>query len=261
MFRDDMIQSMGFNQTYEFIVQLPEDIVQELPETLPFEQTKIVLGFYATRFNVAGGKPAYTFEVTSTGTSLIHPRELVLDDSDWHDLMHDYLDEESESESHHGSVIEDSEVLDDNEVRDEIIDAIIDAGHECELYQKMQYTFSTEEPAIESTYERGVTVNNAMMGYASTTYHQALDRNWEAVTTPDDGVHFIPPRLSPEELHIADEIDVNLRFIEFVTETGLQNDARMNTLMPEQDKIVEMLYLVECMRQRRIKTLRDLRDN
>lgn len=250
MFQHGQIQSAETYQVFEFIEKVPEDVW--MPGTLQYDQTKIKLGFRATRFASDDGQPpVYSYEVTTEGTSLIHPRQLNLSDEAWRVLWKKYFDDEmDEEELPDGAVLdaEESAISDDSKA--DLIDTFVDGGIECELYQKNTLSFASCEEMIESSYERGVSIEAALFDTLSTHdyYH---DDGWEAHQTPD-GELYIPPRYAPDELPIADEIEVRTRFSELISAYGTDREAAENGLLPHEHKLREMMYVVECLRKRRI---------
>jgi len=250
MFMDGTIDAMKTQQTYMFFDRTPPDI--DISGQLDFDETTVTLGYYATRFmRDDGKKPDYMFQVWMTASRLLHPRQLELTDDSWERLQYAYIDEDMSGYVEDGDQIEGVEPLEADEIRDEVVAEIIEASDTCESYQNIALTFSTAEPGIYSSYERGFKIGDTAYDVLATDETE-MDDGWEAVDTADGDTHYIPPKLHPDELHIADEIDTRLRFIDIIRGVGLDNEASMNLLTPHEDKAKQMLFLVECMRRRRI---------
>lgn len=253
LFQEGKIQAMEVAQSFEIIEKVPEDIV--LPGMLPIDQVRIKLGFYATRFkDEPKSRPIYSYNITSEGTQLIHPRQLNLTDDAWSALWEKYMDDEpdvpDEDVLRHGVVTQGEFVSED--MKDDIIDCLLEAGAECELYQKSMLSFSTVEPGIESSYERGISIEQALFDPVST--HDHLDSGWEFQQTPD-GALYVPETYAPDELSIGDEIETRTQFNEIIRAYGTDQQAAENGLLPHEDKLREMMYIVDCLRARRIDLL------
>lgn len=252
LFQEGKIQTMEVTQSFEIIEKVPEEAY--LPGVLPFDQVRIKLGFCATRFSDGPKtKPIYTYNVTTEGTQAIHPRQLDLTDEAWTALWEKYMDDEADMPDEdvmQGTVRYGDFATDD--MKEDIIDCLLDAGAECELYQKSMLSFSTVEPGIESSYERGVSIEHALFDSVST--HDHLDGGWEYHQTPD-GVLYVPPAYAPDELSIGDEIETRTQFTELIRAYGTDQQAAENGLLPHEDKLREMMHAVECLRSRRIDLL------
>lgn len=249
LFGENKIQAMEVAQSFEIIEKVPEGCFT--PGTLQFDQLKIKLGFTATRFSEsAKAKPVYSYLASVEGTQLIHPRQLNLSDDSWVALWKKYLEDEDQIDPEElaaGTVLHAETVPAD--MRDEIIDVLIDAGAECELYQKSMLSFSSCEPGIESSYERGISIENALFDSVST--HDHFDDDYDSFNTPD-GVLYIRPPYAPDELPIGDEIEVRTQFIDVVRGLGMDKETSENDFLPHEYKLREMMHVVECLRKRRI---------
>lgn len=253
LFQEGKIQAMDVTQSFELIEKVPEDI--RLPGTLPFDQVRIKLGFYATRFrDEPKSRPIYVYNITSEGTQMIHPRQLNLTDDAWSALWEKYMDDEpdmpDEDVMHYGVMKHGDFVTED--MKEDIIDSLLEGGAECELYQKSMLSFSTVESGIESSYERGVSIESGLYDPLST--HDHLDGRWSYEDTPD-GVLYVPPTYAPDELPIGDEIETRTQFNELIRAYGTDKQAAENGLLPHEDKLREMMYIVGCLRARRIDLL------
>lgn len=254
LFQENIIQTMEISQAFEFIEPVPE--YARTPGMLDFDQTRIRLGFFATRFSNAGeaGPPTYSFEVVTQATRLIHPRQLDIGDEAWRELWKEYMDDDIESAA--------LDHLDDGDlsqkdlrlgellgIKEDVIECLIEAGAECELYQRSSLSFATCEHSIESSYERGVRVEGKDIESIGT--HDYNDDGWEVQDTPD-GQLYIPPKYAPDELPIGDEIETRTQFIELIRAYQTDKEAAENGLLPHDHKLREMRYVLECLRKRRI---------
>ena len=253
LFQEGRIHAMEVAQSFEIIEKVPEDV--QLPGMLPIDQVRIKLGFYATRFkDEPKTRPIYSYNITSEGTQLIHPRQLNLTDDAWTALWEKYMDDEPDTPDEdvlqQGIMTEDQFVSED--MKEDIIECLLEAGAECELYQKNMLSFSTVEAGIESSYERGVSIESALFDPVST--HDHLDGEWGYQQTPD-GALYVPPTYAPDELSIGDEIETRMQFNDLIRAYGTDQQAAENGLLPHEDKLREMMYVVDCLRARRIDLL------
>jgi len=251
MFVEGLVDAMEVKQSYLLFDRMPDGI--SLEGHLDYDETRIDLGFYATRYLRDDGKKAdYGFNIWLTGSRLLHPRQLRLSDDSWERLQYQYLEDGSRHDVEPIGDVDDIEPLTDQEVRDEIIDEIIETGDSCEVYQNVGYSFSTAEPGIESSYERGVKVDDTAFDIYSTHGANDLDEDWEAVETADGDTIYVPPKLHDDELSIGDEIEVRSQFIDLIRGLHLDTESSMDQLIPHDDKMIQMMFLVDCMRRRRI---------
>lgn len=251
MFADGLIDATGTKQEYILYDRMPEGLL--LKGHLLYDETRIELGFYATRYaREDGRKPDYAFDVWLTGSQLLHPRQLTLSPDSWEKLQYQYLEDGSRHDVEPIGDVENIVPLTDEEIRDETIDEIIEAGDTCESYQNIGYSFSTVEPAIDSSYERGVKVDGTVFDMFSTHSTDDIDDEWEAVDTADGKRLYVPPKLHDDELPIADEIEVRLQFVDLIRGLHLDSESSMDQLTPHEDKLAQMMFLVECMKRRRI---------
>lgn len=253
LFQEGRIQAMETTQSFEIIEKVPDDL--ELPGMLPIDQVRIKLGFYATRFSDGPKtRPIYSYNITSEGTQLLHPRQLDLTDDAWTTLWEKYMDDEPDMPDDDGiqpgAAVSKEFVTDD--MKEDIIECLLEAGAECELYQKSMLSFSTVESGIESSYERGISIESALFDPVST--HDYLDAEWEYQQTPD-GMLYIPPSYAPDELMIGDEIETRTQFNALIRAYGTDQQAAENGLLPHEDKAREMMHVVDCLRARRIDLL------
>ena len=251
MFAEGIIHSAAVEQHYMFFDMTPEDI--RMPGQLDRDETKLELGFFATRhLRDDHKKPYYSFDVWMTASRLLHPRQLDLSDDSWEMLRHKYLDEELSETLEEGDIVEGIEPLEDEQIRDEVIDEIIDEGDVCESYQNVSFSYSTAQPNIETSYERGTKVDGFALDVTSTHDTSDYDDDYEVAFPIGDNTLYIPPKLHEDELSIADEIVVRRDFLEIIRGLGLDKEANMNALLTHEDKLAQMMHLVECMRKRRI---------
>jgi hypothetical protein len=258
MFKDGQVDRMHVQRGFGFATK--NELAFLLPGTLDVDETDITIRFSSNRYLVEDEKPVYVFEAVTTGHQLIHPRQLRLGAQAWHALRHDYLDEMLEDDLTDAGLIDEIEALSDEEVRDEIIDAITDAGDECSLYQKTMLSVDTKLGAIEASYERGVSIDETVYDLASTHELNTSEDPWEAVDTGDGTSLYVPPKLYEDELELGDEVETRLSFDELVKDLGLDVEANRGDFLDHKHKMAELLFIIQCFRKRRIPSLSDLND-
>lgn len=257
MFRDGAMHAMKVSREFEFVDRAPGEV--SMPGTLVFDQTNIKLSFSASRFSGMEKRATYLFKTATTANYLLHPRQLRLSDDGWRELEVEYIEDDPVDTTDVADV-RDLEPLSVEEVREEIIDALIMQGAECALYTKLSNTFSLIEGDIESVYEKGVLVDGRPYDLNSTVPSIDEDDTATYHTTASGDQLYIPPFAIPEtvpddsdgRVDIGDQIKIRDQFNEIIRELGLDEEAGENDLLPFGDKVRDMLFVVECLRSKRI---------
>lgn len=247
MFRENHVQSMRLTQEFTFFDQPP--LPPELDEVLQRDRTTIELGFRATRFVQPGLPTLYHYEITTTGSHAIRPRDLRqhLSDDAWAELYNIYGDE-YEIYDTDGTSKEDQQARE--ELQDVMIEEMYEVGADCEIYQSQTLSYGTAEETIESSYERGISVNNATYDVLSSHDFHDFGDSMEFIKTPEGG-HWAPIRHHGPDgpLDITQEIAIDDAFDQIVGD--IESDDRLSIdLLPYDDKLREVLYVIECLRKR-----------
>lgn len=247
MFQQNHVQSMKVTQEFTYFDQ--PALPPELDETYLRDRTTIELGFRATRIVQPGFPTHYYYEISTIGSNSIHPKELKkrLSHDAWVHLQDTYGDPEfiydTDGESQEGQQARE-------ELQDIMIEEMCDEGVDCEVYQGQTLSYSTAEETIESSYERGFSINNATYDVLSSHDFHSLDETTEFIQTPEGGFWAPIRHHGPDgPLDITEEIAIDAQFDQIVGD--IDNDDRLSLdLFSYDDKLREVLHVVRCLRNR-----------
>lgn len=251
-FQDGSVGAMEVSRTFELRDYTPSGVKN--PGTLEVTPTMIKLGFCATRVLTEAPKPIYSFCVRISAERMLHPREMELSDTSWRMLAQQYLDIDSVDDE--GDLIDEVHTLTVEEIHDELINELIDEGIDCSDYFLTSFQCGTDCSAIDRYDERSVHVDEEVYDEVSSFGANAEYGPDEApvITVADGKVPIIVRPKSPkrETLPGPDQIECASAFDLIVKHTGLIKAYEENTLAPHQDRVAELLYVVECLRAKRI---------
>lgn len=203
------------------------------------EELNIEIGLRAARISLGDGwKPEYSFSAWWVASRLIHPEQLELEAHDWTHLYHQY-NWEDEDEYDDGDEDEDEEP---STAKTDIINTLIAEGVVCEQYNRADYQFETSEGDIQFSDERGFVVGGDTIGAVE--------------THPFDTHHYLIENNQPVGVEqIKDPFDKLLSgsLFDKVTHELREQYQQCGNIMPHEEKLREMRFLVSCLRNRMIK--------
>lgn len=222
-FAENSVQAMEMSRTFElYDLEAQEDDL--------YNKTVIEIGFRAVRYTLGNTSTEYIFNLHCYAERRLPAEELQLDEDEWYriDEMYEWDEEDEEDE------VEADEPLDTAC----IIEALNEEGCACVQYERLKYLYDTEDGAVRFSNERGYKIDGKYYGVSETHPVNLAYRS-------------LPPVDRLDKDSSGDEIMTQILFDEVTAE--LQDEFKKNgDIMPSSEKIKEIRYLVECLRQRRI---------
>jgi hypothetical protein len=230
---------MGIQRTYSLVDTTPDDL-GDLASPDQSEAT-IEIGFEAKRYHSKSGRRNYIFDIYNVVSRLITPEELKISDDEWFDIQCEY--NYSDDDSLNDDVDSDLQELDDDDedikplASTAIQELLAEDEAECEQFARVDLRYDSEDHQIRLSNQRGYTIDGQSYGIRETHPLYFLGNQ---------------PYSDTEILNSPASVLENLfDFYDIINPLNSEL-MRSGNIMPEKDKIQEIMFLVRCLRQKKI---------
>ncbi len=253
-YREWRTDSVDVSRTIRIVDAWPlEDEDGEVCEVIE-DETVYQLGITAVR-GCSGGEDRVQYVVSVESRHAIEPGSLRLSDMAWEQAVSTYSESEVPDDYDSEDASVDVKAAKLQQERSEVVKVLERDDEECALYYKQTWRVSNASPYVGYDITHAVMIDDELFDMVSTDEminHSVADALSEDIQSPDDVVELDDSPVAEAELALTKRA-----FRDVVAGLGDNLEAAQDEIF-DQDKVTDsLLFVVACMRARRLPDLDD----